>query len=316
MTFAATFPGQGSQSTAMLFELAAEFAVVEQTFAEASEVLGFDLWGLVQSNPDNALNKTENTQPAMLAAGVAAWRVWKASGGTDPIVMTGHSLGEYTALVAADALAFADAIKLVEARARYMQQAVPEGEGAMAAVLGLDNDELQKVCNYAAEGGVVEPVNFNAPGQVVIAGEVEAVERAAAAAKQAGAKRALLLPVSVPSHSSLMRGASEKLAEALDGVAIAAPRIPVIQNVEAQAYDNADAIREALVRQLYSPVRWVESVEQMQGQNASGIYIELGPGKVLSGLVKRIVKRTPVACVDSPAGLNAAQELLQQVEQA
>lgn len=311
MTFAAIFPGQGSQSTAMLADLAGEFDIVEQTFAEASDSLGFDLWKLTQENPDNALNKTVNTQPAMLAAGVAAWRVWCAVEGAQPAVMAGHSLGEYTALVASGALGFADAVRLVEARARYMQQAVPEGEGAMAAVLGLQDEQLIAVCKaVSTPEDIVEAVNFNAPGQVVIAGAAEAVERALVVAKAEGAKRALKLPVSVPSHSSLMRPASEKLAESLDFIDIKTPSIPVIHNVSAGVCDSADAIREALIQQLYSPVRWVESVQAMQAVNESGLYIEMGPGKVLSGLVKRTIKRTPVACVDSPDGLDNALDML------
>ncbi len=310
MTFAATFPGQGSQSTAMLADLAAEFEVVEQTFAEASDSLGFDLWKLVQENPDNALNKTLNTQPAMLAAGVAVWRVWCAVEGAKPVVMAGHSLGEYTALVASGALSFADAVRLVEARARYMQQAVPEGEGAMAAVLGLQDAQLIDVCKAVSTAeDIAEAVNFNAPGQVVIAGTVIAVERAIMGAKEAGAKRALKLPVSVPSHSSLMRPASEKLAESLDFIDIKTPNIPVIHNVSASVCNSAEAIREALIQQLHSPVRWVESVQAMHAMNESGLYIEMGPGKVLSGLVKRTIKRTPVACVDSPNGLDNALDM-------
>jgi [acyl-carrier-protein] S-malonyltransferase len=310
MTFAAIFPGQGSQSTSMLADLAAEFEIVEQTFAEASDSLGFDLWKLTQENPDNALNKTLNTQPAMLAAGVAAWRVWCAVEGAKPAVMAGHSLGEYTALVASGALGFADAVRLVEARARYMQQAVPEGEGAMAAILGLQDEQIIAVCQSISQPeDIVEAVNFNAPGQVVIAGSAEAVELALVAAKAEGAKRALMLPVSVPSHSSLMRPASEKLAESLDFIDIKAPNIPVIHNATASVCDSAEAIREALIQQLYSPVRWVESVQAMQGMNASGLYIEMGPGKVLSGLVKRTIKRTPVACVDSPSGLDNALDM-------
>lgn len=295
MKFAAIFPGQGSQSQGMLAELAGDYPVVMATFAEASEVLGYDLWTLVQDNPEDALGKTVHTQPAMLAAGVAAWRAWCEFTELRPEVLAGHSLGEYSALVAANALDFTDAVRLVEARARLMQQAVPEGEGAMAAILGLDDDAVRKVCNYAAEGGVVEAVNFNAPGQIVIAGETEAVERATAAAKAEGARRALILPVSVPSHSSLMIPAAEKLAEHLDMVAIRQPEIPVIQNVDAKIADSADAIRDALVRQLYSPVRWVASVQAMQVD----AFIEMGPGKVLAGLAKRIRKGVPVACVDS-----------------
>lgn len=310
MTFAVTFPGQGSQSTGMMSGLADEFDIVKDTFAEASEALGYDLWKLVQENPDGALDKTINTQPAMLTAGIAAWRVWRAVEGDLPVVMAGHSLGEYTALVAANALNFVDAVKLVEARARYMQSAVPAGQGGMAALLGLNNDVVKQVCEDISAYGVVEAVNFNAPGQVVIAGELDAVERAIEAAKAAGAKRAMLLPVSVPSHSSLMRFASEKLAESLDLVNISEPTIPVVQNADTLAYTNPEHIREALVRQLYSPVQWVESVHVMQGPNNSGLYVEMGPGKVLSGLVKRVIKRTPVACVDSPDGLDNALEMV------
>ncbi len=306
---AAVFPGQGSQGVGMLAALAEAWPQVQQTFAEASEVLGEDLWTLTQQGPAEALNRTDRTQPAMLAAGVAVWRVWQAAEGPAPVAMAGHSLGEYSALVAAGALEFADAVKLVAARARAMQEAVPEGVGAMAAILGLDDDRVRALCEAEAQGQVLEPVNFNSPGQVVIAGHAEAVGRATAAAKAAGAKRALLLPVSVPSHCALMQPAAERLAEALAEVKIAKPRIPVLHNVDVAAHDDPDGIREALERQLYSPVRWVETVRVLAAGGA-GAVVELGPGKVLSGLNKRIDRKLQALAVEDPDSLAAAIEAL------
>ncbi len=299
------FPGQGSQSVGMLAQLAESHAVVGQTFQEASEVLGFDLWRLVQEGPKHDLDQTQNTQPAMLAAGVAVWRVWREQGGSEPAIMAGHSLGEYSALVCADALAFTDAVTLVADRGRFMQEAVPAGEGAMAAILGLDDDQVRAVCTDAAQGAVVEPVNFNSPGQVVIAGSAAAVDRAVVLAKPAGAKRALKLPVSAPSHCSLMRPAAERLEQRLRAVTIAAPRIAVLHNADAAVYDAPDAIRGALVRQLDHPVRWVETVNQMA---ASGVdrLVECGPGKVLAGLNRRIVRSMGADPVFDPESLQAA----------
>lgn len=281
------FPGQGSQSIGMLKELAAAHAVVQETFAAASQVLGYDLWRLVQEGPEEDLNQTAKTQPAMLAAGVAVWRVWRVQGGAEPAVMAGHSLGEYTALVCADALAFDDAVALVAERGRLMQEAVPAGVGAMAAILGLDDDQVRAVCADAAQGEIVAAVNFNSPGQVVVAGHAAAVQRAMAAAKQAGAKRALPLAVSAPSHCALMRPAAERLAEYLATVPFNTPRIPVLHNADVQAYTDSIAIRDALVRQLHQPVRWVETIQAMRARGIATV-VECGPGKVLVGLLKRI----------------------------
>ncbi|SPZ43686.1 Malonyl CoA-acyl carrier protein transacylase [Plesiomonas shigelloides] len=304
-TFAMVFPGQGSQSVGMLADLAQQFPIVEQTFAEASAVLGYDLWALVQQGPAEELNKTWQTQPALLTASVAIWRVWQEKNGAMPVVMAGHSLGEYSALVCAGVMDFKDAVRLVELRGKLMQEAVPEGTGAMAAIIGLDNDSIAKACAESAEGQVVAPVNFNSPGQVVIAGNKEAVERAGAACKAAGAKRALPLPVSVPSHCALMKPAADKLAVALQEITFNAPRIPVINNVDVVAESDADAIRSALVRQLYSPVRWTETVESMSAQGVAHL-LEMGPGKVLTGLTKRIVDSMTAAAVNDVASLAAA----------
>ncbi len=288
MKFAFFFPGQGSQSLGMMNGFEGR-AVVEATFDEASGVLGQDLWAMMNGSDAAPINETVNTQPLMLAAGVATYRAYLEAGGKTPAVVAGHSLGEYSALVAAGALSFADAVKLVRLRAELMQSAVPQGVGAMAAVLGLDDDQVQAICAQAAQGEVVEAVNFNSPGQVVIAGNVAAVERAMAAAKEAGAKRALPLPVSVPSHCSLMKPAAEKLAEALQNVAIHTPQIRVIHNADVAAYDDADKIKDALVRQLYSPVRWTETVNALVAEGIAES-AECGPGKVLAGLAKRINK--------------------------
>ncbi|AML59012.1 ACP S-malonyltransferase [Serratia rubidaea] len=303
--FAFVFPGQGSQTVGMLAELAAEFPVVEQTFGEASAALGYDLWQLVQQGPAEELNKTWQTQPALLAASVAIFRVWQQQGGNAPALMAGHSLGEYSALVCAGVLDFQEAVRLVELRGKLMQEAVPAGTGAMYAIIGLDNESIAKACADAAEGQVVSPVNFNSPGQVVIAGNKEAVERAGAACKAAGAKRALPLPVSVPSHCALMKPAADKLAVALEAVTFNAPQIPVVNNVDVKIEDDPQAIRSALVRQLYSPVRWTESVEFISAQGVSSL-LEVGPGKVLTGLTKRIVDTMTAAAVNDPATLSAA----------
>ena len=305
MTLAFVFPGQGSQSIGMLDALANEFTDVEATFQAASEVLGYDLWDIVQNGPAEKLNSTDITQPAMLAAGVAVWRVWQARGGTQPTVLAGHSLGEYTALVCGGSLAFEDAIKLVAERGRLMQQAVPAGTGAMAAVLGLDDDVVRAVCTEAAAGEVVEAVNFNSPGQVVVAGHKTAVERVVELAKAKGAKRALLLPVSVPSHCALMQPAAEKLASVLEGVAIQPPQIPVINNVDVAMPTDSVAIRSALVRQLHSPVRWVETIQKMAADGVDRL-IECGPGKVLVGLNKRIERNMAAKAVFDADSLAAA----------
>jgi [acyl-carrier-protein] S-malonyltransferase len=305
MTLAFVFPGQGSQSEGMLSALAAEFGEVEETFREASEVLSYDLWDIVQNGPTDKLNSTDITQPAMLAAGVAVWRVWQAKGGAQPTVLAGHSLGEYTALVCGGSLAFADAIKLVAERGRLMQEAVPAGTGAMAAVLGLDDDAVRQACNDAAAGEVLEAVNFNSPGQVVVAGDKAAVERLVDLAKERGAKRALVLPVSVPSHCALMQPAAEKLATVLKDMAIQAPTIPVINNADVGSPSDPDAIRDALVRQLYSPVRWVETIQKMASDGVDRL-VECGPGKVLVGLNKRIERKMAAQAMFDPDSLSAA----------
>lgn len=299
------FPGQGSQALGMLAELAGAHAIVERTFAEASEVLDRDLWKLVQDGPEDDLNRTDLTQPAMLAAGVAVWRVWQEQGGPTPLWMAGHSLGEYTALVCAEAMGFGDAVSLVADRGRFMQEAVPAGQGAMAAILGLDDAVVRAVCAEAADGEVVEAVNFNAPGQVVIAGSSAAVERAIEAARAAGAKRALPLPVSVPSHCELMRPASERLAERLAGVQIAVPVIRILHNVDAAPAEHPDSIRDRLARQLHSPVRWVETVEALAAQRIDTL-VECGPGKVLAGLGKRIDRSLTSLPVFDTASLDKA----------
>lgn len=303
--FAFVFPGQGSQTVGMLTELAATYPLVEETFREASDALGYDLWQLVSQGPAEELNKTWQTQPALLAASVAIYRVWQQQGGEQPALMAGHSLGEYSALVCAGVLNFADAVKLVELRGKLMQEAVPEGTGAMQAIIGLDDAAIRKACEESAQGQVVSPVNFNSPGQVVIAGNKEAVERAGAACKAAGAKRALPLPVSVPSHCALMKPAADKLAVALESITFNAPAVPVINNVDVKAETDAAAIRHALVRQLYSPVRWTESVEAMAAQGVTQL-LEMGPGKVLTGLTKRIIDSLTAAAVNDTASLTAA----------
>ncbi|OOG21211.1 [acyl-carrier-protein] S-malonyltransferase [Thioalkalivibrio denitrificans] len=307
MSLACVFPGQGSQSIGMLRALGDAYPEVRETFEEASDALGFDLWALAQDGPEEDLNRTENTQPAMLAAGVAVWRVWQGAGGTQPAVMAGHSLGEYTALVCAGALAYADAVRLVAERGRLMQGAVAPGEGAMAAILGLDDAQVQDVCARAAEGGVVEAVNFNSPGQVVIAGDTAAVDRAVALASQTGARRSVKLPVSVPSHCRLMAPAAEQLARHLADVAVSLPGVPVIHNVDAATRDTPDGIRSALADQLQRPVRWVDSVRRMAADGVS-VVAELGPGKVLTGLNKRIEKGLDVICVQDPDSLQQALE--------
>ncbi|WP_413529474.1 ACP S-malonyltransferase [Rahnella inusitata] len=304
---AVVFPGQGSQTLGMLADLAAAHPIVEETFTEASSVLGYDLWQLVQEGPAEELNKTWQTQPALLAASVAIWRVWQQQNGTQPILMAGHSLGEYSALVCAGVLDFKQAISLVELRGKLMQEAVPAGTGAMYAIIGLDNDAIAKACEESAQGQVVSPVNFNSPGQVVIAGNKEAVERAGAACKAAGAKRALPLPVSVPSHCALMKPAADKMAVALENITFSAPQFSVVNNVDVKVESSPEAIRSALVRQLYSPVRWTESVEFMAAQGVEQL-LEVGPGKVLTGLTKRIVDTLTAAAVNDTASLAAALE--------
>lgn len=307
MSFAFFFPGQGSQSLGMMngFE---GTAAVKATFNEASAALGQDLWAMMNGEDTAVINETVNTQPLMLAAGVATYRAYLESGGKTPDAVAGHSLGEYTALVAAGALDFADAVKLVRLRAELMQNAVPQGEGAMAAILGLDDDVVRQVCSEAAQCDVVEAVNFNSPGQVVIAGSAAAVERAMNMAKEKGAKRALPLPVSVPSHCSLMKPAAEKLAEALKNIDIKPPQIRVIHNADVASYDDPDKIKDALVRQLYNPVRWTETVNTLVAESITQS-AECGPGKVLAGLAKRINKEAVCSALTDAAQLEAFIEL-------
>jgi [acyl-carrier-protein] S-malonyltransferase len=307
MTLAFVFPGQGSQSIGMLAALGAAEPVVRETFADASDVLGYDLWQLVQSGLEADLGATERTQPAMLAAGVATWRVWLRHGGQRPVAMAGHSLGEYSALVCSEALDFREGIDLVRYRGQLMQQAVPLGEGAMAAILGLDDAELELACREAAQGQVVEPVNFNAPGQTVIAGNAAAVARAMEAAKARGAKRAVLLPVSVPSHSSLMRDAAGRLAERLARVPLRMPNVADVYTVDVRTHASPDGIRQSLTEQLFKPVRWADTVRAMLARGATTL-VECGPGKVLTSLNKRIERRPDLQllALEDPSSMAAA----------
>ena len=308
--FAMVFPGQGSQTVGMLAELAGDYPIVQETFKQASEVLGYDLWQLVQEGPAEELNKTWQTQPALLTASVAVYRVWQQKySELKPEVMAGHSLGEYSALVCAGVLDFQDAVKLVELRGKLMQQAVPEGTGAMYAIIGLDNDAIINACKQAEQGEVVSAVNFNSPGQVVIAGAKAAVERAAALCKEAGAKRALPLAVSVPSHCALMKPAADQLSVSLESITLKEAGVSVLNNVDVKNEIEADAIRNALVRQLYSPVRWTETVEKM-AQNGVEVLVEIGPGKVLNGLTKRIVDSLQAVSVNDVKSLDSIEEVL------
>lgn len=304
-TLAFVFPGQGSQAVGMLAELAADHPQIGDTFAEAAEALGYDLWQLCQNGPEAELNRTDRTQPAILAASVALWRVWEANSAARPAFVAGHSLGEYSALVVAGVIGLADALRLVERRGQLMQQAVPAGEGAMAAILGLTDEQIIDLCAQAAQGEVVSAVNFNAPGQVVVAGQKAAVQRAIEACKAAGAKRAIELPVSVPSHCALMRPAAEQLAKDFEQLNWQEPAITLVQNVSARPAPDMTTLRAQLVEQLYSPVRWVESVEYIAAQGVTDL-IECGPGKVLSGLNKRCAKGVATHNLDSAAGLAAA----------
>jgi len=299
------FPGQGSQSVGMQADLATDYPVVQETYAEASEILGYDLWALVQEGPAEKLAQTVVTQPAMLTAGVAAYRVWKAAGGRAPDQVAGHSLGEYSALVAAESFSFGAALTVVIRRAQLSQDAVPSGVGAIAAVLGLDDDAVVAACLAASDAGIVEPVNFNSPGQVVIAGHKSAVETAIANCQAAGARRALLLPMSVPSHSSLLRGAGEALQDSLNKADIKTPAIKAIAATDGKMYQDADDIRSRLSQQVYSPVQWVKTVNSIIEGGASTI-IECGPGKVLAGLCRRIDKATSTAFIDSVDSLRKA----------
>jgi len=308
MKLALVFPGQGSQAVGMMQGFA-DSKVVRDTFAEASQVLGQDLWQLAAEGPADQLNATVNTQPLMLTAAYAMYRAWQEAGGPAPAVVAGHSLGEYTALVAAGALKFSDALPLVRFRAQAMQEAVPVGTGAMAAILGLDDDAVRAACAEAAQGEVVEAVNFNAPSQVVIAGHKAAVERAAAAAKASGAKRAVMLPVSAPFHSSLLKPAAERLMERMQGVVFNAPQIAVVNNVNVAVVSDPAQIRDALARQACNPVRWVEIVQAFAGMGVSHV-IECGPGKVLSGLTKRIADGLQGGAVTDAASLQQQLEAL------
>ena len=309
MKFAFVFPGQGSQSVGMLDAWAGNAAVAEAV-SVANEALGEDLGALMAGGPADALNLTTNTQPAMLTASFAMWRAWQAAGGPTPSIMAGHSLGEYTALAAAGTFELSDAVRLVRIRADAMQAAVPVGTGAMAAILGLEDDAVLAACDKAQQGDVVEAVNFNAPAQVVIAGDKAAVERAMDNAKAAGAKRALLLPVSAPFHSSLLKPAAAVLSDALGRVDLHRPRIPVIHNVDVQMHQDPLAIRQALVDQAWHPVRWVQTIEAMAAEGVTHV-IECGPGKVLGGLVKRISPVMTGMSITDPASMQAALDALQ-----
>ena len=310
-SIAFVFPGQGSQKVGMLAEAHDRFPAVRATFEEASQVLGYDMWDLIQNGEQEALNLTETTQPVLLSSSVALWRAWVEESGAAPAVMAGHSLGEFSALVCAGALGFADAVRLVRQRGAFMQTAVPVGEGAMAAIIGLDDDAINTICSSVAQssGEVVSAVNFNSPGQVVIAGHTGAVETAIGALKEAGAKRALPLPVSAPFHTSLMKPAGDKLAEAIATIEIVTPAIPVIHNVHAASETDPERIRSLLVEQIYSPVQWTQCIQAMVARDV-GVVVECGPGKVLSGLNRRIDKSLASHALESPDGLQAAlQEL-------
>ncbi|KPH64247.1 malonyl CoA-ACP transacylase [Pseudoalteromonas porphyrae] len=303
---ALVFPGQGSQSVGMLSELLEQSDIVKATFAEASHALGYDLAALVLNGPEQELNQTHRTQPALLTASVAIYRQWLSANSDAEVTMAGHSLGEYSALVCADVLSLGEAVKLVENRGLYMQEAVPAGVGSMAAIIGLGDDEIQTACEASAQGEVVSPVNYNSPGQVVIAGHKAAVDRASQACKEAGAKRALPLSVSVPSHCELMKPAAEKLATDLAALTFNTPKCDVINNVDVTAASAADAIKDALVRQLYSPVRWTETVQALVAQGITQSY-EFGPGKVLTGLAKRIDKAMVCGSVNSQSAIDEAK---------
>ncbi|MBY5938301.1 ACP S-malonyltransferase [Marinobacter nauticus] len=305
MKSAFVFPGQGSQSLGMLSAAAEAWPMITETFDEASNVLGYDLWHLCQHGPAEELNKTMVTQPALLTASVALWRQWCVSDGPLPDFVAGHSLGEYSALVAAESLDFIEAVKLVQLRGELMQDAVPEGQGRMAAILGLEDSDVVSACEESAEGDVVAAVNFNAPGQVVIAGSAAAVERAIEACKAKGARKAMPLPVSVPSHCALMKGAAEQLAEALEDIRFNDAVIPVVQNVNAEPARDAEVLKANLLKQLYSPVLWTNSVQRLSTEGV-GVAVECGAGKVLAGLIKRIDRSLPVHGIESPDSLAEA----------
>jgi len=303
------FPGQGSQSLGMLAELAEREPLVRDAFAEASEGAGVDLWSIAQDGPEEMLNRTEFTQPALLAAGVAVWRAWQKLDGARPAMLAGHSLGEYTALVASEALSLGDAARLVRRRGQLMQDAAPAGTGAMAAVLGAEDEVVQQACNDASDASgrsIVVPANFNSPGQIVIGGHAAAVDRAIALLAERGVRKAVKLAVSVPSHTPLMREAADRLAETMAALSWNEPRIPVVQNVDAQVHESEHAIREALVRQLYRPVQWTGCVQALVVRGATRV-AECGPGKVLTGLAKRIDKTLDARALGTPAELDAAR---------
>lgn len=308
-SLAFVFPGQGSQSVGMLAELAQQQPLIQHTFSEASDALGYDLWALTQQGPEESLNQTDKTQPAILTASIALWRLWQAEAGVQPAFVAGHSLGEYSALVAAGSLSLADAVRLVERRGQLMQQAVPAGQGGMAAILGLEDADVLAACAEAEQGEVVSAVNFNAPGQVVIAGAVNAVARAIEACKARGAKRAMALPVSVPSHCALMRPAAEQFAASIESLNWQMPSIALVQNVTAAVPTDLDGLKRDLLAQLYSPVRWVETVQCLAGQGVAEL-VECGPGKVLSGLNKRCVKGVNTHNLETPDAFAAARAAL------
>lgn len=299
------FPGQGSQAVGMLSDLASKYASITDSFAEASEALGFDLWSLIQNGPTAELNKTSITQPAVLTASVAIWRAYLAEGGVKPDFLAGHSLGEYTALTCAGVFSLADAASLVHARGNYMQEAVPEGSGSMAAIIGLEDDKVRELCSEVANGEVVSAVNFNSPGQVVIAGHATAVDRAIAGCKDKGARMGRVLPVSVPCHCSLMEDAAGKLAEKMNATTMNTPEIPVVNNIDVAIVNDIDGIKEALIRQLSGPVRWTETIQKLAGEGVSQI-VECGPGKVLTGLSKRIDNSLTATAINTAETLESA----------
>lgn len=309
-SLAFVFPGQGSQSLGMLAELGAQYPLILDTFKEASDALGYDLWALTQQGPEEQLNQTDKTQPAILTASIALWRLWLAEGGARPAFVAGHSLGEYSALVAAGSLTLGEAVKLVERRGQLMQEAVPAGQGGIAAILGLDDAVVIEACAEAAQGEVVSAVNFNSPGQVVIAGAKAAVERAIEGCKARGAKRALPLPVSVPSHCALMRPAAEKFAASIEAIDWQTPSIPLVQNVSASVATDVATLKSDLLKQLYMPVRWVESVAFLASQGAVNL-VECGPGKVLAGLNKRCAEGVSTTNLDTPDAFAAARAAVQ-----
>ena len=309
MQFAAVFPGQGSQSTGMLSELADQFDIIKDTFNEGSEILDKDLWKIVMQADATELNQTENTQPIMLAAGIAVWRLWLNQDGCEPNGMAGHSLGEYSALVTSGALEYKDAISLVAKRASYMQEAIPEGSGAMAAILGLDDDIIVKTCAEISDEKIVEAVNFNSPGQVVIAGDSQAVDLAIEKLTEAGAKRAIKLSVSVPSHCSLMKEAAVKLEQELLSIDFSNPKYPVVQNFEAQGYTSAAEKQSALSKQLYKPVKWVDTINSLHANYSADTIIEFGPGKILFGLNRRINRKLGNICINDLASLDKALKM-------